>query len=304
MCILVVISASSEEFPFICFHNREEKCSRPTAPVEKRDGIISGMDLEAGGTWIGFNAATHNFVALTNWRTWIGPPQNLVSRGLLVSRLLEGKHPSEVLRDNYNGFNALQTCLDGNKASGWMAGCGGGPDVSYMCCQPNYLSGEFEKKIEGIAKGTVHCVSNAGLNDFTWPKVADTKSKVEMLLRSPTFGKAGVLALRDQLCDIFSRTVRYPESDLPDLGFSDYVAKGERWKEVVCQQGPFVISSDWDYGTLGQTCVIASASSRSTFYFYRSTREILRGEPAADWKCFQIPWSSSCENVPTNMSRL
>ena len=179
MCILAVVSGASHEFPFICFHNREELRSRPTGPVEMRNGIISGVDLQAGGTWMGFNAVSHRFVALTNWRSRISPPPNKVSRGLLVSRLLEGADPTDVLvTANYEGFNVICASLDLDQAgSGSGSGDEAGPDVSYLRVQPNYVTGEWEKR--GLSEvgstlekgGSVHCVSNAGLNDTSWPKV-------------------------------------------------------------------------------------------------------------------------------------
>jgi len=71
--------------------NRDEDINRPTGALGfsmKDPNILAGVDLEAGGTWLGINVKTGNFAALTN--SWLKDisPEKPQSRGYLVSNFL------------------------------------------------------------------------------------------------------------------------------------------------------------------------------------------------------------------------
>lgn len=137
MCVTFFL-INSEDFPkipykFIMGFNRDENIARPTAPLGftmKDPNILAGVDMSAGGTWLGINIKTGNFACLTN--SWIYKPSDKVnlslSRGYLVSRFLatdfyasldsdtsEGilkaieKYCEEVFekREEYKGYNLL-----------------------------------------------------------------------------------------------------------------------------------------------------------------------------------------------------
>lgn len=96
MCIAVIVVNYSKRFPLIIAHNREEDVSRPTSPVAVRDGILSALDLRAGGVAaVGLNVVTGTFVVLTNCRVKGSLHPDGQSRGALVRDvLMHGLSPS------------------------------------------------------------------------------------------------------------------------------------------------------------------------------------------------------------------
>lgn len=58
VCTLAVYFRAFDDFPLIIAANRDEHYNRPSAPpslLQTTPKIISGRDLRAGGTWLGFN---------------------------------------------------------------------------------------------------------------------------------------------------------------------------------------------------------------------------------------------------------
>ena len=96
--------------------NRDELLDRPSSPPVAWDGAQSGIfaprDLQAGGTWLGLNAAGL-FVGITNrMGARSGEPRR--SRGLLVRDALRAASAAEAaetaaasLPDTYDGFHLI-----------------------------------------------------------------------------------------------------------------------------------------------------------------------------------------------------
>ncbi|HEY2250591.1 MAG TPA: NRDE family protein [Planctomycetaceae bacterium] len=95
--------------------NREEFYARPSAgprifPRERENpGWMGGVDLVAGGTWLGLNEFGL-LVAVTNRKKQL-VPENAPSRGLLCRKLLAGRETASVVE------SALRE-LDGNRFAG------------------------------------------------------------------------------------------------------------------------------------------------------------------------------------------
>lgn len=116
MCTLLIRHNPVDPYPLALLANRDEAYDRPAEGWAWRDGsppYFAPRDREAGGTWIGLNAAGM-VVALTN----IFPSQKsgtYRSRGALVTDMLAleqaGKAPDQleaaVSRADYNDFNLL-----------------------------------------------------------------------------------------------------------------------------------------------------------------------------------------------------
>lgn len=99
MCICCVAIHKHEKFPIIIFHNRDESIDRKTTDpfIDEKTGILSAIDLEAFGTWMGISTKTFDFAMLTNcWsETIFNDIENPISRGKLVQHfLLNGKDNS------------------------------------------------------------------------------------------------------------------------------------------------------------------------------------------------------------------
>ncbi len=125
MCLLAVYFRVLPGAPVLLAANREEWRSRPTAPPERRPGspqVICGLDLVAGGTWLGVNQ--HGvIVAITN-RPLPKPAGTPPSRGILCRRLLSlptataaaQECARQFAADSYAGANFV--CLD--RVSGYV----------------------------------------------------------------------------------------------------------------------------------------------------------------------------------------
>lgn len=119
MCLLGIVYHQLPGCPLLVLANREEAYARPSAPPALRSGApgrpewLGGLDLVAGGTWLGVNR-DQLAVALTNRRKTQLAPQ-LRSRGLLCRDLLGCRSAAEAAdalstalqRDAYAGFNLI-----------------------------------------------------------------------------------------------------------------------------------------------------------------------------------------------------
>lgn len=55
MCIVGLVQSPSAKVPLVLVHNRDESLHRPTEGMARREGVLCGKDLRAGGTWLGFH---------------------------------------------------------------------------------------------------------------------------------------------------------------------------------------------------------------------------------------------------------
>ena len=81
MCVAVLAWQAHPRWRLVVAANRDEFHERPTAPLARwSDGTIAGRDLQAGGTWLGLNAAGR-LALVTNFRLPGYPRPDLASRG-------------------------------------------------------------------------------------------------------------------------------------------------------------------------------------------------------------------------------
>mgnify|MGYP005991947629 CR=1 FL=1 len=91
MCLLGLLAW--RRGAFVLLHIRDEILTRDVKLPSLGSKIIGGVDLLAGGTWMGVNVKSGRFAALTNVRRKLPTPAAPESRGKLVSRFLEGQLP-------------------------------------------------------------------------------------------------------------------------------------------------------------------------------------------------------------------
>src|SRR5437870_13667876 len=92
MCTLVILRRPEQAWPIIIGANRDEMIDRPALPPDRhwpdRPEVVAGLDLLAGGSWLGLNdwgvAA-----AVLNRTGSLGPAAGLRSRGELVLEALD-----------------------------------------------------------------------------------------------------------------------------------------------------------------------------------------------------------------------
>jgi uncharacterized protein with NRDE domain len=114
VCTIVAASRIHPDFPLLIAANRDEFLGRPALPPDEiRPGLLAGVDLEKGGTWMG---ATRGglFVGITNQHTERLLPPAPRSRGEVVLAALEAGTLDGALRvirsldpAVYNPFNLL-----------------------------------------------------------------------------------------------------------------------------------------------------------------------------------------------------
>jgi hypothetical protein len=119
MCLLGIAFGLFDDFPLLVLANREEFYSRPSAsprivqPLGPGPAWLGGLDLLAGGTWLGANEAGI-VVAITN-RSKVNLPPAPPSRGQLCRQLLEQTDPQQAAQvatqaleaNHYAGCNLL-----------------------------------------------------------------------------------------------------------------------------------------------------------------------------------------------------
>jgi uncharacterized protein with NRDE domain len=92
MCLLALAFRQFAEFPVLILANREEYYGRPTAPAQFVPPVgdfpawMGGLDLLAGGTWLGVNEFGLVVAVTNSHKTRV--PANPPSRGLLCRSLL------------------------------------------------------------------------------------------------------------------------------------------------------------------------------------------------------------------------
>jgi len=116
MCIAYLALSAHPDWPVFVAANRDEFHQRPTraaAPWPDRPDIVSGLDLQAGGTWMGVTQSAR-FALVTNYREpgVVREPSPDRSRGALVADFLAGtmtatEYLAALEPARYQGFNLI-----------------------------------------------------------------------------------------------------------------------------------------------------------------------------------------------------
>ena len=247
MCLVAVAIDQSRRFPLVVASNRDEFFKRPTArlawwtPQPGEPAVLSGRDLESGGTWMGLSAQGR-LAMLTNVRG--GPPHDAAapSRGRIVTDWLAAREPAgafwmRTALSGYNGFNLI--AADFRHGECFF--------VSNVDARPRRL----ERGLYGL--------SNGGL-DAPWPKVTALKSGMAAAIASA--GSAEELA-KQLFAVLGDRSIAADEA-LPKTGVP---LELERLLSPA-----FIRTPDQHYGTRCSTLVITERVGRHpvTHVFERS----------------------------------
>jgi uncharacterized protein with NRDE domain len=237
MCLLAFAVDQSRRFPLVIAANRDESFARPAARLAwwtPRPGgaqILSGRDLDAGGTWLGLNAAGR-LACLTNVRSPVPKEADAPSRGRIVTDWLTG--------DERPDRFWMRTALSGHNRFNLIAA-----DFAAGECFWGSNDGSLPLRLERGLYG----LSNASL-DTPWPKTETLKARVRTALASESIDQLG-----DQLfAALADRTIAADET-LPDTGVP---------REVERMLSPaFIRSEDGRYGTRCTTLVVTERVGRS-----------------------------------------
>lgn len=231
MCITGFWYKPNDIYRLILVSNRDEFYERMSMPAHWwATGILAGKDLQAGGTWLG--VGPQRFATLTNYRDMKRHRSDRPTRGLLVSRYLEGQENTDTFRRNlveqgadYNPFNIL---FYDNEA-GRM-----------------YYYTNMEGSVRELGPG-FYTLSNHTLNT-PWPKTERLK---ELLLHQDPSRPAP-----HQLFKILNDEEQAPVASLPKTGVPE---------ELELLLSSIFITSE-TYGTRFQSVFILEENGLFTLY--------------------------------------
>lgn len=223
MCLAAIAFDLHPNYLAVVVANRDEFHARPAAPLalwHDQPSILAGRDLQAGGTWMGFEQRLR-FGLVTNFRESRRMPQ-APTRGDLVPDFLVSSDPAERYlstlahqADRYAGFNLL--LHDGKQL--WYA---------------SNRQADFARPLN---RG-IYALSNH-LLDTPWPKLERLR---QALTRWTSAGSADTDGLWQSLTD----RERAPADQLPDTGV------GAEWESIL--SAPFVLTEG--YGTRCSTVLL------------------------------------------------
>jgi hypothetical protein len=132
MCTVVILRRPGHDWPVLIAANRDEMLGRPWRPPGRhwpdRAEVVAGLDVLAGGSWMGLN--DHGVVACMLNRTGsLGPAPDKRSRGELVLEALDHADAADAVRAlsalepaSYRPFNML---VADNRDAFWLKAEGG-----------------------------------------------------------------------------------------------------------------------------------------------------------------------------------
>lgn len=223
MCIVLFAWQHHSEFPLLVAANRDEFHRRPAEPARWRDDVFCGLDLTAGGTWLGITR-DGRFAAVTNFREPVAAQERgPLSRGALPLDFLQSDLAPQAYAEqiakrqaDFGPFNLLV----GDTGNLWYLSNRGAPP------QP-------------VPPG-IHGLSN-GLLNTPWPKVQRGKERLGAL--------TATRPEPDQLLTLLQDEWRPDDAELPGTGV------GLPLERLVA---PIFIRS-LEYGTRASTAVSLDA---------------------------------------------
>ena len=237
MCLVALAIDQNRRFPLVLAANRDEFFQRPAArlawwtPAEGGHAVLSGRDLESGGTWLGLTAQGR-LALLTNIRDSKRVDPAAPSRGKVVPEWLAGRESAgqfwmRTALSGHNGFNLI--AADFRRGECFWA--------SSTAAHPQRL----ERGVYGL--------SNAGL-DTPWPKVQRLKTQ----LRESLAAAESVDALAALLFAALADREPAPDESLPQTG-----VRLDLERQL---SSAFIRTPDHSYGTRCSTLIITERAGR------------------------------------------
>lgn len=237
MCTLIAIVGVVPGTPIVLAANRDEMYDRPArAPVVLAPGLVGGLDLKSGGSWLAI-ARDGRFCGVTNQREAVREVAPR-SRGELVVAIAQ-KPDRAAMRAYVRGLDARQYA-SGNL----LFGDAGGADIAYV-----RREGSIE--IVSLDRG-VHVLTNDRLGSPAFPKAEHAAERLAPLVGGPW------TALRVALPGILGDHATPPPERIPPLPLGSPVAP-----ELAAALQALCIHTQI-YGTRSATIATIGASGTET----------------------------------------
>jgi uncharacterized protein with NRDE domain len=232
MCLAAIALDLSRRFPLVVAANRDEFYKRPAArlawwsPGEGLPDILSGRDLEAGGTWLGLSAQGR-LALVTNVRAPGKNDPSAPSRGEIVPRWLAGNNPADrfwmhTALSGHNGFNLI--------AADFQQG------ECFWATNQRAHPLRLERGLYGLSNGSL---------DTPWPKVTALKAQMCDAIEASDSADELIAHLFSALAD----PTPAPDDQLPSTGVSP------EWEKALSPA--FIRTVEQGYGTRCSTLVVA-----------------------------------------------
>ena len=250
MCTVVLLRRPQHEWPMIVGANRDEMASRPWKPPARhwpdRPEVVAGLDVLAGGSWLGLNDA--GVVAgILNRHGTLGPAAGFRSRGELVLEALDHHDAAEAVRAlrhleprTYRPFNMI---VADNRDAFWLkhADTTGASGIAVTPI-PEGISMLTAGELDDVESGRIrhyHPLFLAAKPPD--PERGDCKAWETLLASTeaaPEEGPSGAMRfLTDQgFGTVSSALIALPKPSLdarkPRFRFASWLPKSEPWREV------------------------------------------------------------------------
>ncbi|HET9820375.1 MAG TPA: NRDE family protein [Burkholderiaceae bacterium] len=268
MCLIGLALDAHPRHALVIAANRDEFHDRPAAPLAwwqpagNAPALLSGRDLEAGGTWMGVSR-TGRLGLLTNVRAPHRRRHGAPSRGVLVTDWLATGRPADAVWPDFvargcNPFNLIGGDL---ATSRW------------------WWADDRSQRPRPLGPG-VFGLSNAAL-DTPWPKVERLKGALAAALSARSNRhREDADALRDALWNALADRRGAPDGQLPDTGVG---LERERWLAPA-----FIAAPEGHYGTRCSTVLlgerIGAGWQLSVWERSFDRRGALQGERHESWR--------------------
>ena len=296
MCILGLHLSTGAGGGLLLAHTRDEALQRATAPPRlDASGVLCARDALGGGTWLGVHRGSRLLVALTNVRrrradastgAGAGAGAGWASRGQLVLELLRGgaARLDELRAAARAGGAALELGRAFGPCNLVVARLGGGAegeeDEAFFLTNDHGDGGGAaplsRASVSRLGAGA-HAVSNSGLDDESWRKVAFVRAAFAAA-RVPAAAPAAASALERralvaaalaQVVPAMSREAPLPDGDGgADLAWSPLPHALEALLQAhvrVPRQPPPV-----SYGSRSLTCVLRPGGGAEAWFCHAS----------------------------------
>lgn len=245
MCTLIALHGVGGFTGTLVAANRDEFYARPTRPPERlAPGVVAGVDVSQGGTWLGAHASGL-FVGLTNQRSFGGRDPSKKTRGAVVTDTLAPGSLREAVgvlqrldAREYNGFNLL---------------LGDGEKLMVAYARPE----QREVELHDLAPG-VHVLGNDRLLAPDFPKAA--RIAVEA---SAHAGEHAGRSIRQQLPALQALLASHRQPPLENVhapAGSLFTAELVQALEATCIHTPH-------YGTVSSTLLAVSPRGVSEYWY-------------------------------------